>query len=166
MEIIVVDNASSDGTTEAVRMHFPNVTLIENSANVGFARGNDGAEFAAGKYICLINPDVIVLDQCIARMREYMEGKPDIGMLGPAILDANGAVQQSCMRRPTLWNRFCAGHLRQSITSSSFGALSMKVAGFDDADSRSRHHQWLFLDGPTGRFERRRRSRRTILDVR
>ena len=135
MEIIVVDNASSDGTPEAVRMHFPNVTLIENSANVGFARGNNiGLELATGKYICLINPDVIVLDPCIARMREYMEGKPDIGMLGPAILDANGAVQRSCMRRPTLWNQFCRALGLDTITSSSrmFGGFLMKDCRFDE----------------------------------
>ena len=134
VEVIVVDNASSDGTPEAVREHYPNVSLIENTANLGFARGNNiGIELSTGKYIFLINPDVIVLDQCITRMLRFMEDKPDIGMLGPAILDTSGTVQRSCMRKPTLWNQFCRSVGLDSLTASSqiFGGFLMKDFRFN-----------------------------------
>jgi GT2 family glycosyltransferase len=134
-EVIIVDNASSDGTPEAVRNAYPEVKLIENTANMGFAQGNNiGLKHATGKYICLINPDVIVLDRCIAKMQRYMEDNPDIGMVGPAILDVDGAIQRSCMRRPTLWNQFCRAVGLDTVTSSSkvFGGFLMKDCRFDE----------------------------------
>ena len=135
MEIIVVDNASSDGTPEAVHRHFPNVTLIENDANVGFARGNNiGIDRTTGRYICLINPDVIVLDNCIVRMRDYMDSKTDIGMLGPKIVKRDGTVQRSCMRTPTLWNQFCRALGLDTLTNRSrvFGGYLMNDFQYDE----------------------------------
>jgi len=107
-EIIVIDNASSDGTADAVRQGFPDVKLVESATNLGFARGNNvGLELSNGKYICLINPDVVVGQECISRMVNYMEQHPDIGMLGPRIVGRDGETQRSCMRTPSLWNQLC-----------------------------------------------------------
>jgi GT2 family glycosyltransferase len=128
-EIIVVDNASSDGTPDAVRTKFPSVKLIESSINLGFARGNNvGIEACTVNYICLINPDVVVDTSCIARMLEYMELHPDIGMLGPKIVGPDGRVQRSCMRTPTLWNQLCRALGLDTLTKQSrvFGGYLMK----------------------------------------
>src|SRR5215471_8641828 len=90
-EIIVVDNDSQDGTPELVRQCHPKVTLIQSAENLGFPRGtNVGLLSSAGKYICLINPDVRVLDGCIQRMMAHLERNPGVGLLGPRMLDANG----------------------------------------------------------------------------
>ena len=135
VEIILVDNASTDGTPEAVRQYYPCVVVIRNPDNFGFARANNiGIDAAKGKYVCLINPDVVVLDKCIARMYDYMESHVRVGMLGPVILGANGAIQRSCMRRPTLWNQFCRAVGLDSVTSSSrmFGGFLMKDFQFDE----------------------------------
>ena len=107
-EIIVVDNASSDGTPELVRSEFPCVTLIQNPENFGFAEANNiGLTRSRGQYICLVNSDVNVLPDCMPKLVAYMETNPSIGMLGPQMLGSDGKVGRSSMRFPTIWNLFC-----------------------------------------------------------
>ncbi len=107
-EIIVVDNASSDGTPELVRDSYPEVTLVQTGKNLGFAKGNNvGIRMSTGKYIFLINPDVKVLDGCIERMISYMAENPKIGLLGPRMLGVDGKSARSYMGAPTLWRFFC-----------------------------------------------------------
>jgi GT2 family glycosyltransferase len=107
-EIIVVDNASSDGSPELVTERFPHVKLIRNGRNLGFAGANNiGIEQSNGKYVFFINSDVIVQKGCLGRLMTYMTAHPEIGILGPRILDRSGMTQRSCMQFPTLWNTFC-----------------------------------------------------------
>jgi GT2 family glycosyltransferase len=107
MEVIVVDNASTDGSPEAVETAFPTVTVIRNDANYGFARANNiGIAASSGDYLFLINSDVVVEVNCFATMLQYMNENPDVGMLGPRINGSDGNVQRSCMGYPTLWNTF------------------------------------------------------------
>jgi hypothetical protein len=107
-EIIVVDNASSDGTPELIRERFPNVRLIENAKNEGFAKANNtGIRLGTGKYVCLINSDVNVPPACLSKMHAYMEGNPDIGVLGPRMIGRSGQVARSYMRFPSVWNYLC-----------------------------------------------------------
>ena len=81
VEIIVVDNASTDGTPEAIRTRFPEVRVIENQANLGFAKANNiGVAQSRGKYICLINSDVVVFQGCLDRLLALMETNQDIGI--------------------------------------------------------------------------------------
>ena len=95
-EIIVVDNASTDGTAELIRAQFPHVRLIETGANLGFARGNNvGIKLATGRYVCLINPDVNVPPECLPKMYRYMEEEPAVGLLGPKMLGPGGEVRRS-----------------------------------------------------------------------
>jgi GT2 family glycosyltransferase len=108
IEIVVVDNASSDGTAEIVRRNFPGVRLIESGKNLGFAKGNNvGISYCRGRYICLINPDVNVPPECIPLLCRYMESDPDVGIVGPRLLEWDGKPGRSTMRFPTLWNSFC-----------------------------------------------------------
>ena len=108
VEVIVVDNASSDGTPELIRTEYPDVRLIESRENLGFSRGNNvGIKQTSGQYICLINPDVRVLEGCIEQMRSYMNNNTGVGLLGPEMLDAEGRHSRSYMGAPTLWRLFC-----------------------------------------------------------
>ena len=108
LEVIVVDNASSDGSVEAVRDAYPGVTLIVNEANVGFAKANNiGIEASRGDYLFLINSDVVVGEGCFDKSLRHMDEHPEIGMLGPKILGVDGRVQRSCMGYPSLWNTLC-----------------------------------------------------------
>jgi GT2 family glycosyltransferase len=107
-EIIVVDNASSDGTPEFVRESYPEVLLVDSKVNLGFPRGtNVGIQKCSGKYLFLINPDVRVLEGCIEKMLTYLETNPRVGLLGPRMLGGDGLPYRSYMGAPTLWSLFC-----------------------------------------------------------
>jgi GT2 family glycosyltransferase len=133
LETIVVDNASSDGTPEAVAQQFPGVRLIQSGANLGFAKGNNiGIQHARGKYLCLINSDVVVLPGCLRKIFDYMEVNPDVAILGPRILGSKGETQRSCMRFPSLWNQFCrALALDTFFPSRIFGGFLMRDFAHD-----------------------------------
>ena len=105
IETIVVDNASADGTPELVAQEFPTFKLIRNSENLGFAKANNiGILQSHGKYICLINSDVVLPRGCLNRLLQYMEANPGVGVVGPQMLGPDGAVRRSSMRLPTLRN--------------------------------------------------------------
>ena len=107
-EILVVDNASTDGSCEAVERQFPEVQLIRNAENVGFARGNNIAiRKAKGRYLALINSDVVVLDDCLPRLLQFMEENPRAGLVGPRILNPDRTLQARCRHFPTVWNNLC-----------------------------------------------------------
>ena len=102
-EIIVVDNASSDGSVEMVRAEFAAVRLIANQTNRGYTGGNnDGIAAATGRYVMILNPDTRVLDDALAAMVAYADAHPDVGVVGPQLLNPDGSVQSSRRRFPTL----------------------------------------------------------------
>lgn len=120
MEIIVVDNNSSDGTADFIQGNFPEVRLIRNQINEGFARGNNrGIQACCGRYIALINSDVIVHSACLSRLHAFMEANPTIGIAGPAMLGSGGELRRSCMRFPTLWGSFCRALALDSVFKHS-----------------------------------------------
>jgi GT2 family glycosyltransferase len=128
-EIIVIDNDSSDGTPELVRDSFPLVKLVRNDSNLGFAKAtNIGIKEASGKYVCLINSDVVVPEGCIESMFRYMEQNQDIGLLGPQMLGPDGLVHRSTMRFPTVWSSFCHALALDSLFKGSkfFGGFLMR----------------------------------------
>lgn len=108
MEIIVVDNASTDNSPELVENLHPEVMLIRNAENLGFAKANNiGVRASTGDYLCFINSDVRVLPGCLASLVRYCEEHPETGMAGPYIIGADGKLQRSCRGFPSLWNMFC-----------------------------------------------------------
>lgn len=108
IDIIVVDNASIDGSAEAVKQRFPNVKVIVNENNFGFAKANNiGIRQSNGRYVCLVNSDIEVLDGCIDRMWTYMDKHSSTGILGPKTLNDDKSLRINCRRNPSLWNAFC-----------------------------------------------------------
>jgi GT2 family glycosyltransferase len=107
-EIIVVDNASTDNSADMVRKKFPDVSLITNQKNVGFARGNNVAlEQASGEYLLLINPDTVVQEDTFRVMLRFFSSHPDAGLAGCKILNPDGTFQLPCRRSfPTPWVAF------------------------------------------------------------
>jgi GT2 family glycosyltransferase len=97
LEVFVVDNASTDGSTAMVREHFPWVKLIENSENVGFARANNQAlRQATGRYAVLLNSDTVVRPGALQTLVEFMEAHLEVGACGPRLLNGDGSLQPSC----------------------------------------------------------------------
>jgi len=112
-EVFVVDNASTDGSAQMVRERFPQVQLIENSENVGFARANNQViTLAKGRYVLLLNSDAIVLPGAISAMVMFMKQHARIGVLGPALLDEEENVQPSWAKFPTIWSELRGVHHR------------------------------------------------------
>ena len=107
-EIIIVDNASSDGSVDDIKNKFPNVTLIANEKNVGFGKANNqGLEIAQGKYIVLLNPDTIVREDTFTKLIEFMEENTDAGMVTCKVLNPDGTLQLACRRSyPGPWVSF------------------------------------------------------------
>jgi GT2 family glycosyltransferase len=134
LEVIVVDNASSDGSPDAVRDHFPGVKLICNGGNDGFAKGNNiGIRASSGDYLFLVNSDVVVSEGCFDTLTRYMDSHPEIGMLGPKIVGSDGKVQRSTMGFPSLWNTLCRALALDSVFPRSrlFGGHLMTFSNHD-----------------------------------
>jgi len=101
-EIIVVDNASSDGTVKAIRKDYPHLKLIENTRNEGFAAANNMAiKSSSSEYILLINSDCRVYANSIDRLLEFADASKDAGIAGPRIINSDGSVQLSCRKFPS-----------------------------------------------------------------
>lgn len=102
-EVIVVDNASSDGSAQVVRAKYSQVKLIENVENVGFARANNQAyAVSAGRYFLLLNPDTVVRGDALKTLVEFIDNHDRAGAVGPLMLNADGSLQYSWARFPTL----------------------------------------------------------------
>jgi GT2 family glycosyltransferase len=106
-EVFVVDNASTDGSADMVRRQFPQVRLIENGTNRGFAAANNQAiAQASGDYILLLNSDTLVLDNALAKSVDFARRHPEAGVVGCRVLNADRTLQPSCFMVPSLLNLF------------------------------------------------------------
>jgi len=98
-EVILIDNNSGDGSVEALRAQFPQITIIANEHNLGFGRANNqGMRQAKGQYVMLLNSDTVVLDHALEKMVAYLDEHPEVMMVGPKVLNADGTFQHACRR--------------------------------------------------------------------
>jgi GT2 family glycosyltransferase len=106
-EVIVIDNASTDGSVAMVRSKYPQMEIVENTVNRGFAAANNqGLATAVGQNVLLLNPDTLVIDGAIDTMLDWLEQNPDVGCVGCQVLEAPGVIQQTCFADPTPLNQF------------------------------------------------------------
>lgn len=102
-EVLVVDNASSDGSAEMIRREFPDLDLTETGKNLGFAGGNNVAlRKATGRYVMLLNTDTLVHGTVLRDAVDWLDRNPQVGVIGPKVLNADGTVQPSCSSFPSL----------------------------------------------------------------
>lgn len=102
VEVIVVDNASADGSAEAARV-FPGVTVIEARHNLGYGRANNlGLEAAAGGFLLVLNPDTEPLVGSLQALVNFMEVEEEAGIVSPRLLNRDGTIQEAAFRYPTL----------------------------------------------------------------
>ena len=103
LEIIVVDNASTDDTVETIRSKFRMVKVIQNQQNVGFGMANNqGFTIAAGDYVLLLNTDAFIKRECIEKLVATLQSDSKIGVVGPKILNEDGTIQPSVHPFPGL----------------------------------------------------------------
>jgi len=102
VEVIVLDNASQDGSPEMVRQRFSSVILLESRENLGFARGyNRAAARAGGRHLLILNPDTVVHRGALEALVGFLDSHPEAGAVGPRLLNSDGSLQFSCRRFPS-----------------------------------------------------------------
>lgn len=110
-EVFVVDNASSDGSADMVQELFPQVHVIPNDYNAGFSKANNQAiRVSKGRYIALLNPDTLLIEDVFSPLIKYSDQHEKIGAIGPKILCKDGkTIQYACARKlPNLYFSFCS----------------------------------------------------------
>ncbi|MFA6534321.1 MAG: glycosyltransferase family 2 protein [Patescibacteria group bacterium] len=101
-EVIVVDNGSGDGCGEMVRTEFPEVKYIATEKNLGYSGGNNlGLQQATGRYVMIINPDILILTNELEKMVRYLDEHPAVGILGSKLINPDGTLQYSCYCFPS-----------------------------------------------------------------
>jgi len=106
-EVVVIDNASSDGSAEMIQRQFQQVRLIANNVNRGFAAANNqGMAIARGRYVLLLNSDTLVLDQAIDNAVAFADEHGDVGIMGCRVLNADRTLQPTCFMYPSIVNMF------------------------------------------------------------
>ncbi len=133
LEIIVVDNASEDGSAEMVQKEFPKVILLENKINVGYSKGNNlGIKKAQGRYLLFLNPDTLVNKHALLELFHFMQLHGDAGASTCSVQLPDKTLDDACHRGfPTPWNAFChfSGVTKLFPRSRLFAGYSM---GFED----------------------------------
>jgi GT2 family glycosyltransferase len=119
VEVIVIDNGSKDGTSEAIRQNFPNVYLIENYKNAGYAFAcNQGIAKSNGKYILLLGNDTRIKDYAFLNNINFLEKEPKVGAITARLLNEDGSLQKgNCKRFPSLKDGFFTYVGLKSFTS-------------------------------------------------
>ena len=127
-EVIVSDNASSDGSVEKIRAQFPAVRIVENGANLGFSKGNNtGIRASNGEYILILNPDTIIHDGSLDRWIEFADRHPEAGAFGCKVQYLDGRYQETARPFPTIWRSLLAalylrnlGHLSNAFLADCY----------------------------------------------
>ncbi|MFN8222135.1 MAG: glycosyltransferase family 2 protein [Gaiellales bacterium] len=121
VEVIVLDNDSGDGTVEAITERFPDVRVLPEPVNLGFARGvNRAAEHAQGEFLLLLNPDTVVHEGAIDNLVAFARAHPEHGLYGGRTLDPDGTPHPaSCWGAPTLWSLTCFATMLSTVFKRS-----------------------------------------------
>ena len=142
-EVIVVDNSEEDPGLEALKSSSPKTQFISNSSNVGFSKANNqAAQIAHGDILVFLNPDTILSKDALASMCRHVQSHPEIGALGPKVVNTDGSLQYSCRRYPTVWTGLFN---RYSTLSRLFpnNRFTSQYLMFDFDHNKIRQVDWL-----------------------
>lgn len=154
IEIILIDNASTDGSAQAIQQQFPGVKLIQNSENVGYARANNqGIRQARGEFLILMNSDTqLKSPDTFSRVTDFLEKNPAVGFLGVRLVFPNGTLQAAGRQFISLW-----GLIKSQLLFNS-APIANKIR---DKFKASRASEFHFCDYVDGAFLA---TRRAVLD--
>ena len=135
LEVLVIDNASYDGSAEMVANEFPSVIFIQSEENMGFSGGNNRAfEESRGKNVLFLNPDTELVGDALHTMLAVLKTRPDAGVVGPKLVNPDLSVQIDCMRAfPTILNQlFDSSATRKVFAKFDFGGVKPVVEESND----------------------------------
>ena len=136
LEVVVVDNASGDGSADAVEQRFPHVRVLRNAQNVGFARANNRGLFETrAPFVLLLNSDAELRPGCLETLLRILQERPRLGIVAPRTIEADGAVQVSFGPELTPWREWRQGRLVVGVKRRQPAAL--KTA----AEAAAREHE-------------------------
>ncbi len=139
LEVFVVDNASTDGSAEMVAREFPEVSVLRNSENHGFAAANNLAiARSRGRHVLLLNPDTLVTPQTVATLARFLDAHPDVGVTGPRVLNGDGTLQSCGYWYPTL-----VREIRQSRSANRILSLVLGDEVQDPDPTRPTPVDWV-----------------------
>lgn len=119
LNLYIVDNNSTDNTVELIKENFPNLTIIRNKVNKGFGHGhNTVIPYLNSKYHAIINPDIIINNDVLANLSNYLNENNDIGMITPQVILPDGSIQITGKRHPT-WKAVFSRNVPFKIFTSS-----------------------------------------------
>jgi GT2 family glycosyltransferase len=148
-EVILVDNASSDGSADWLEVHYPWVKLVRSPKNGGIAGGNNlGIKAARGKYVLLLNNDTLVIPGSIERSVEFLEAHPEAGGVGGNLLNDDGSFQSGYADFHTLWSVF--------LTMTKLGMLFNPAFPFYPRGKTLKEVDWMstaFMNFPRSVLE-------------
>ena len=137
IEVIVIDNGSSDGSVEMVESEFPQAKIIANTENRGFAAANNqGMAVARGRYVLLLNSDTIVLDGAIDKATAFADSHPRAGITGCRILNRDKTLQPSCFMFPSVLNMLLLGTYLPKVFPKSRFFGREQMTWWDRSDVR------------------------------
>jgi len=152
-EILIIDNAS-EKSPDYIINKYPDVLLIENDKNVGFAAANNiGISKSEGKYILLLNPDTIINENSLLPMINYLDGHKDVGIVGCKIFLLNGEIERSTHSFPTLLKEFVHANefIKQIFGYGTFlGKALARLFNFKSLESYWPHDSIREVDHVTG----------------
>ena len=136
-EVVVVDNASSDGSPALVRERFPSVRLVELEENIGFGAANNvGMEAASGSWFLLLNSDAWPVEDAIGKLAAFGEARPRAGIVGPRLRNPDGSLQRSVRGHPTLWRIATEYLFLRRLAPRTHALNAFYGGGFDHASVR------------------------------
>lgn len=136
-EVIVIDNASTDGSAEMVKKDFLRVTLVKNPENRGFAAANNqGMAIAKGRYVLLLNSDTIILDNAVSKTVAFADANPDAAVVGCRVLNPDKTLQPTCFMFPSILNMILSSsYLYKLFPRSTFFGRE-RMTWWDRNDTR------------------------------
>lgn len=135
-EVIVVDNASGDGSAEMVEERFPSTVVLRNPSNLGFAAANNlGLRAAHGEHLLLLNPDTEVVGDTLAATVRFLDEHPEAAIVGCRLVLPDGSTQESVRSFPSVWNVWCEASFLYKLFPRSrlFGRYHMTYFDYDRA---------------------------------
>lgn len=136
-EVLVSDNGSTDGSIEFIKQHYPQVDVLENGQNLGFARGNNVGIFrSVGEYVLILNPDTIIRDHALEKFVGFADRHPEAGAFGCRVLNPDGSFQNPARPFPTIWRSWVAALYLRPLAHVSDVFISDVYTGWNGETER------------------------------